>query len=98
VPRDKLSAGNDQPSTHAARSDDAAGHSDSFQTRGVNHPAGDDDVYLAVTVHDRAFLALLDSGCQLNITPPSVLHGEKLIPVSQSVYPRYYAVVTATIN
>ena len=89
VPRDKLYAGDDQPSTHAARSDDAAGHSDYFRTRGVNHPAGDDAVYLAVSVHDRAFLALLDSGSyrlnQLNIAPPSVLHGEKLIPVSQSV-------------
>lgn len=67
-------------------SSDAAGKSDAAKSRGVSHPAGDGYVYLAVSVYGRSFLALVDSGCELNLAPPSVLRDERLSPVTQCVF------------
>ena len=66
--------------------DDAAGQRDATKSCGVTHPDGDGHVYLAVSVHNRSFLALVDSGCELNIAPPSVACGEELETVSQRVF------------
>ena len=87
---DKLAAAGTRPSrstssatTEAAAAADPA---EPVKSCGVNHPSANGCVYLPVSVHDRSFLALIDSGCELNLAPPSVLCNEKLMPVSQKVF------------
>ena len=60
--------------------------SDTFVTRGAGSTPKDEYVYINIVIDGKCHLALVDTGCQLSLIPPSFVGDRQLQPSPQKLY------------
>jgi len=79
----------DEFNRQAGRS--AAPAADVFVTRGAGSNLKDEYVYIDIVIDGKSHLALVDTGCQLSLIPPSLIGDRPLQPSPQKLYAANYS-------
>ena len=59
---------------------------DTFVTRGASTKVKDEYVYIDMIIDGKCYLALIDTGCQLNLLPPPLVGERHAQPSSEKLF------------